>query len=111
MVVRPQEALRFGPEFLPRGEALDVVVTLTRSSVSPAAKLVLRADGEVVAELDPPDDRRGTWQSRPVRWVPTGDPTRWSLALESARPGDVVHVRDVGAFSDVDQVQSTVLAR
>lgn len=111
MVVTPREALRFGPEFLPRSEALDVVVTLTRSAVSSEARLVLRADGEVVAELDPPDDRSGTWQSKPVRWVPSSDPVRWSLALESAGPDDLVHVRDIGLFSDAEPVQSTVLTR
>ena len=88
-----------------------MVVTLTRSEVSPDARLVLRADAEVVAELDPPDDRRGTWQSKPLRWTPSGPAPRWSLALEAAAPGDVVHVRDIGLFAATPTVRSSVLER
>lgn len=111
LVLTPQEAIRFGPEFLPTGSPIDVVVTLTRADVRASARLVLRADAEVVAEIDPPDARRGTWQSKPVRWTPREDPVRWSLALESAGPRDVLHVRDVGLFSTQGGVQSVVVER
>lgn len=111
LVITPAEALRFGPEPSPPGPELDVVVTLTRANVSPNARLVLRADAEVVAELDPPDDRRGTWQSTPVRWSPPTTPVRWSLALESAASDDVVHVRDIGLFSTTPEIPSVVQAR
>lgn len=111
LVLTPQEAIRFGPEFLPTGGPLDLVVTLTRANVSPAARLVLRADADVVAEIDPPDRRNGTWQSKPVRWTPHEDPVRWSLALESASPGDTLHVRDIGLFSTQRPVQSVVVER
>lgn len=111
LVLTPQEAIRFGPEFLPTGGPIDVVITLTRANVSAAARLVLRAGAEVVAEIDPPDERAGTWQSKPVRWTPHEDPARWSLALESAGPDDVLHVRDIGLFSTQDAVQSVVIER
>jgi len=111
LVVTPAEALRFGPEYLPSAGPQDVVVTLTRAHVSPDARLVLRADAEVVAELDPPDERAGTWQSKPLRWTPNGPAPRWSLALESAAPGDVVHVRDIGLFATTPMVQSSVAER
>ncbi len=111
LVITPAEALRFGPEYLPGEGALDVVVTLTRASVSPEARLVLRADAQVVARLDPPDDRSNTWQSEPLRWIPSAPAVRWSLALESAAPGDFVHVRDIGLFAHNPFVQSTVAER
>jgi len=111
MVVTPAEALRFGPEFMPEGDVLDVVVTLTRSTVSPEARLVLRADAAVVARLDPPDDRKGTWQSKPVPWTPPSAPVRWSLALEGGQPDDVLHVRDIGLFATTAPVPSVVLER
>lgn len=111
LVVTPAEALRFGPEYLPSLGPQDVVVTLTGASVSADARLVLRADAEVVAELDPPDDRAGTWQSKPLRWTPGAPAVRWSLALESAAPGDVVHVRDVGLFAVSPAVPSVVEER
>ncbi len=111
LVLTPREAIRFGPEFLPAGGPLDVVVTLTRADISPDARLVLRAGAEVVAEIDPPDERGGTWQSKPVRWTPHEDPVRWSLALDSAGTGDVLHVRDIGLFDTKDAVQSVVVER
>lgn len=111
LVVTPTEALRFGPEYLPTIGPQDVVVTLTRAEVSPGARLVLRADAEVVAELDPPDDRAGTWQSKPLRWTPSAQAVRWSLALEAAAPGDLVHVRDIGLFAATPTVHSVVLER
>ncbi|MBV1862264.1 MAG: hypothetical protein KUG77_27845 [Nannocystaceae bacterium] len=111
IVVTPAQALRFGPEYVPSAGPQDVVVTLTRADVSPDARLVLRADAEIVAELDPPDDRAGTWQSKPLRWTPSARAVRWSLALESAAPGDLVHVRDIGLFAASPTVQSTLAER
>ncbi|MGH1343411.1 MAG: hypothetical protein ACRBN8_17765 [Nannocystales bacterium] len=111
LVVTPAEALRFGPEYLPSSGPQDVVVTLTRAHVSPEARLVLRADAEVVAELDPPDDWSGTWQSKPLRWVPSSLAPRWSLALESASSSDVVHVRDIGLFAATPATPSRVVER
>ena len=110
IVLTPERPVTFGPEFATEGPT-DVVVTLTRARLAAAARVVVRADDEVVATLDPPDDRRGTWQSKPVRWQAPDRPVRWSVALDSDDADDHVHVRDIGLFAVQAPVQSRVVER
>jgi hypothetical protein len=109
LVLRKNRPLGFAPAHLPDAgqHPVDLVVTLTRARVRSETRIRLLADDEVLADIDPPDSRDGSWQSKPVRFVPTGPTVRVRLELVHARGSDAyVHVRDVGLFSTGDAVPS-----
>jgi hypothetical protein len=102
LVLRKKRPLGFAPAHLPDAgqHPVDIVVTLTRARVGPKTRIRLLVDGEVLADIDPPDSRDRSWQSRPVRFVPSRAVVRVRLELLHARGNDAyVHVRDVGLFS------------
>jgi hypothetical protein len=101
LVLTPDAPLRFMPEPLPaQGEALlDLVVTLTATELDPAARLIVISDGRELDRIDPPDAREGSWQSKPIRFEPSGAVARFELRLDSPSPSDRVRVRDIGLFS------------
>lgn len=101
IVVTPEAAVDFPVAMLPAAgrDPVDVVVTLTAMTLHPDARLVLSVGGEVLTEIDPPDARRGSWQSPPVRWTPTGAAAAFGVTLRNAATGDRVLLRDIGLFS------------
>lgn len=111
LVLTPDAELRFAPEPLPPHDEdpLDVVITLTAASVPPDARIELLADGVTVAVVDPPDDRRGSWQSEPIAWRPRSAVARLALRLSSSDPAAHVLVRDIGLFSRRVRVWSRVV--
>lgn len=100
LAVRPGTAVHFGPEPIPgHGRTpLDVVVTLTGAHASSDARVRVLADGDVVTELDPPDERDRSWQSPPVRVVLDREVVRFSLEMVGGAPDDVAWVRDIALF-------------
>jgi hypothetical protein len=87
---------------------VDLIVTLTQTRLDPAARLIVALDDTVVAELDPPDEHAGTWQSKPLRIEPDTPVGRFSLALRSASEGNEAWVRDIGLFSRQRGVRSAL---
>jgi hypothetical protein len=67
-------------------------------------------DDTVVAELDPPDEHAGVWQSKPVRIQPNTPAGRFSLELHGASEDDEAWVRDIGLFSRQRGVRSALEA-
>jgi hypothetical protein len=109
LVLRKDRPLGFAPAHLPDAGQypVDLIVTLIRARVRPETRIRVLVDDEVVADIDPPDSRDGSWQSRPVRFVPLGPVARVRLELLYAKSSDAyVHVRDVGLFSTGDTVPS-----
>jgi hypothetical protein len=101
--------LQFAPELLPdAGAPVDLIVTLTQTRLDPAARLLVALDDTVVAELDPPDEHAGTWQSKPLRIEPDTPVGRFSLALRGASEGNEAWVRDIGLFSRQRGVRSAL---
>ena len=111
IVLVPDRDATFPPEPMPAGgrTELDVIVTLKGSRIAADTRLVLTADGEEVATIDPPDDRPGTWQSDPIPWRPTASVVRWSLKLDPTTELDRVRVRDIALFSRGPVVPSRVV--
>ncbi|MEM6291623.1 MAG: hypothetical protein AAGA54_10170 [Myxococcota bacterium] len=111
LVLRPEAPLVFGRETAAAPGPLHAVVTLTHADVSPSARLELWIDDRRVASLDPPDTRRGTWQSPVTTVTPRAPTVHWSLRLVEGDPDDVVHVRDLGLFGTATTVRSVVAPR
>jgi len=101
LVVGPDAPLRFAPAALPDGgeEELEVVVTITGATLSPEARLWVTIDGETLPPIDPPDERRGSWQSEALRWSPRTSTATIEVELRDAAPGNQVLLRDIGLFS------------
>ncbi len=101
LVVGPQTPVRFAPAPLPDGgeEELEVVVTITGAALDPNARLWVTIDGETLPPIDPPDERRGSWQSEALRWSPRSSTAQIEVELRDAAPGDHVLLRDIGLFS------------
>jgi hypothetical protein len=99
LALRPEAALEIGPEPLPHGTAIDVIVNLTAAQLGPSARIRVLADGVLLGEIDPPESRTRSWQSPPLRMTPTGAVVTWRLELVDAEPDDVAWVRDIGLFS------------
>lgn len=101
LVLTPDAPLRFPATALPDGgrEPLEVVLTLTRTQVSPRARLEVTVDGQALPPVDPPDERRRSWQSPPLRVIPRGAAAQIEVALRDADPDDHVLLRDIGLFS------------
>lgn len=94
VVVRPGAPLTFPIEHVPADSELDVAVTVRARRLAPTARLRITANGQPIAELDPPDDGDAAWQSVPVRWRPAGAAVRFAVELVGA-PDDHAAVRDV----------------
>ncbi len=97
----------FGPTEIPAGP-LQVVVTLTGTSVSPDARVVIRANGSSIAEIDPPESRTRSWQSAPVTWNPPASVVRIEVELSGATEEDHVELRDLAFFALASSVTSSV---
>jgi hypothetical protein len=81
------------------GDAVDVVLTLTETSLSSTARIVLRIGDREVARIDPPDVTTSTWQSPATRALLPGRLVRARLEIEGDDdPDHFVHVRDVAWF-------------
>ena len=80
------------------GGPVDVVVTLTGAHASSDARVLVLADGDAIAELDPPDERDRSWQSPPVRVALDREVVRFSLEMIGGAPDDVAWVRDIALF-------------
>ena len=109
LVLRKDRPLDFAPAHLPDAgqHPIDLVLTLTRARVRPETRIRMLADDEVLADIDPPDSRDGSWQSKPVRFSPNGPTVDVRIELVHARGSDAyVHIRDVGLFSTGDVVSS-----
>ena len=111
LVLRAETPLVFGRETVAAPGPLDAVLTLTHAEVSADTRIELRMDGDLVATIDPPETRRGTWQSPRTTLTPNADAVQWSLRLVGAGPDDVVHVRDLGLFGTTTTVPSRVVPR
>lgn len=101
LVLTPDAPLRFPAAALPDGgqEPLEIVLTLTRTRVNPRTRLEVTIDDQVLPRVDPPDERRGSWQSPPLRVIPRGAAARIEVALRDAAPDEHVLLRDIGLFS------------
>lgn len=107
LVLTDGPGLRFAPAALPDGGRMpaDLVLTLTGASISPAARLRIEIDGEVLALVDPPDDRTRSWQSEPLRLHPTSATATITVSLVDAGPDDRVLLRDIGLFSRAEPLR------
>ncbi len=97
--LRPGAPLEFPPERPPGSGPVDIVVNLTAAALSPAARIVVRVDGAVLGEFDPPDSRERSWQSPILALERPAAVARVALELRDASADDVAWVRDVGLFS------------
>ena len=112
-MVLGNERLRFPPTSIPSGgkDPVDLVLTLTGTQLSPQARLWVYVDGKALEPIDPPDDRKGSWQSPALPWTPTGDYVQIELELRDADPEDHVLLRDIGLFSRAKPEQGTIAER
>jgi len=101
LALRGAASLQFDPDPHAPG-SFDVVVNLTATSLSPAARIRVwagTASGEVqVGEIDPPDERERSWQSPALPYAAPGAVTQWRLELVDADVDDVAWIRDIGLF-------------
>lgn len=102
--------LRFAPAAVPDGgqHPYDLILTLTQARLSPEARIVVSVNDEPLPPIDPPDDRKGSWQSVPITIAPSGPTARFELRLANAGPDDVVRVRDIGLFSRAPTIAGTM---
>ncbi|MCB9715165.1 MAG: hypothetical protein H6712_14960 [Myxococcales bacterium] len=101
MVVGAGPPLRFAPASLPDGgrSPIDLVVTLTGTELGPDARIMVAVDGEALPPIDPPEQRRGSWQSPALRLEPRSSVASITVGLVDAGPGERVLLRDIGLFS------------
>lgn len=110
LVVSPRSPLKFSPIQRPGANGpVDVVVTLTGTSLSPDAKLSLLIDDREIAQFDPPDERSNSWQTDVVRLENPAPMLRVRLELiGEGDPDHYVRVRDVAFFGIQAERSSTV---
>lgn len=118
LVLRGGQTLEFPAEPLPDGgrHPLHVVVTLARAMAGPGAQLQLLWNGEVLATIEPPADRKRSWQSEPIVVRAAGPLATIAIRLVTATDDDgdddgdddahVVHLRDIGLFSQGPRLAS-----
>jgi hypothetical protein len=95
VVVRAGAPLTFPVEHVPSDRELDVSLTLRARWLSSTGRVRITADGQPIAELDPPDLGDGAWQSPPVRWRPPGRAVRLGVELVDPSAEARAAVRDL----------------
>ncbi|MCA9658599.1 MAG: hypothetical protein KC486_09655, partial [Myxococcales bacterium] len=97
LLIEAGAPLRFPRTALPPGAGA-WIVHLTRVSGRPQT-LEVRVDGTLIAAVELPADRRGSWQAPPIPWVASDAPAEVELRVDGPA-GAAVALRDVAFFSE-----------
>lgn len=102
LVLRAEQPLSFAPIDLPldahgRPRALDVIVTLSSTATAEPGTLRVFADGELLATIETPATRAGSWIAKPIAWQPERDRVQLTIELD-AGAGEHVGLRDIALF-------------
>jgi hypothetical protein len=97
LVIEAGVPLGFPRTALPSGAGA-WIVHLTRVSGGPQT-LEVRVDGALIAALELPADRRGSWQAPPIPWSAGDAPAAVELRVDGPA-GSTVALRDLAFFSE-----------
>lgn len=113
LLLTGKKPLTFAPAPMPGGaEApLDLVVTLTKTKLSPGARVRVLVGGKQVAEIDPPDRHTRTWQSKPIEVDWPGPHATIRVELHGAGAKDGARVRDVALFTRSSPIPAVLVDR